>query len=202
MVEWITNTITTLGYGGIALLMLVENLFPPIPSEVIMPLAGFVVARGEMSFVPVILAGVVGSMIGALPWYYAGKIYSKRRISRLADKYGKWFAISGEDIEKADRWFKKYGRKAVFYGRMVPGIRTVISLPAGINNMNMASFLVYTLLGSSLWVLLLTLSGYILGENYYLVKEYIGYFSLIVLISLAIIVIFWLVKKRQGKGKN
>ncbi|MBZ8182373.1 DedA family protein [Oscillatoria salina] len=201
MVEWITNTITTLGYGGIALLMLVENLFPPIPSEVIMPLAGFVVARGEMSFVPVILAGVVGSMIGALPWYYAGKIYSKRRISRLADKYGKWFAISGEDIEKADRWFKKYGRKAVFYGRMVPGIRTVISLPAGINNMNMASFLVYTLLGSSLWVLLLTLSGYILGENYYLVEEYIGYFSLAVVIIVVTSIIVWLVKKRQGKGK-
>ncbi|MEC4987081.1 MAG: DedA family protein, partial [Oscillatoria sp. PMC 1076.18] len=168
MVEWITNIITTLGYGGIAFLMLAENLFPPIPSELIMPLAGFVVSRGEMNFIPVILAGVAGSVLGALPWYYAGKIYSKRRISRLADKYGKWFAISGEDIEKADNWFRKYGIKAVFYGRMVPGIRTVISLPAGINKMNMVSFLLYTSVGSALWVFLLTISGYILGENYYL----------------------------------
>jgi membrane protein DedA with SNARE-associated domain len=198
MVEWITNTITTLGYGGIAFLMLAENLFPPIPSELIMPLAGFVVARGEMSFVPVLLAGVVGSVIGALPWYYAGQFYSKRRIVRLAERRGKWLAISGEDVEKADRWFLRYGRKAVLFGRMVPGIRTLISVPAGINNMKMSSFLGYTFLGSTFWVLLLTLAGYILGENYYLVEEYIGYFSAFVLIAIAVAIIVWVVNKRRN----
>ncbi|MUL35868.1 hypothetical protein BWI75_05765 [Gloeocapsopsis sp. AAB1 = 1H9] len=139
MLNWITNTISSLSYLGIGLLMFLENLFPPIPSELIMPLAGFTVARGQMQFIPAIAAGVLGTVIGALPWYYAGKILGTERLQQLADKYGKWISISSKDITKADRWFDRHGSKAVFFCRLVPGVRTLISLPAGISGMHFHS---------------------------------------------------------------
>ncbi|HEY9875118.1 MAG TPA: DedA family protein, partial [Candidatus Obscuribacterales bacterium] len=109
MSEWITSTMNSLGYLGIGLLMFLENLFPPIPSELIMPLAGFTIAQGKMEFMPVILAGVLGTMLGALPWYYVGKLVGEENLKRLANKYGKWISVSSRDIEKVDNWFDKHG---------------------------------------------------------------------------------------------
>jgi len=109
MSEWIINTMQSLGYLGIGLLMFLENLFPPIPSELIMPFAGFTIAKGNMHFFPAIAAGVIGTVLGALPWYYGGKILGEERLRNLADKYGKWITVSGSDIDKADRWFKRHG---------------------------------------------------------------------------------------------
>ena len=146
MVEWITNTMNSLGYWGIGLLMFLENLFPPIPSELIMPLAGFTVAQGNMQFAPVVVAGVVGTVVGALPWYYAGKILGEQRLKSLADRYGKWLTISSKDITKATSWFDKHGGKAVFFCRLVPGVRTLISLPAGISRMPLLPFLLLSTL--------------------------------------------------------
>ncbi|MBE9192631.1 DedA family protein [Gloeocapsopsis crepidinum LEGE 06123] len=199
MLNWITNTISSLGYLGIGLLMFFENLFPPIPSELIMPLAGFTVARGQMQFIPAIAAGVLGTVIGALPWYYAGKILGSDRLQQLADKYGKWISISSKDITKADRWFDRHGSKAVFFCRLVPGVRTLISLPAGISGMHLVPFLLYSTLGTLLWVGLLTYLGYVLGDNYELVDEYLGPVSKIVVVTLLIAFILWIVRKNMRR---
>lgn len=199
MSEWITSTMNSLGYLGIGLLMFLENLFPPIPSELIMPLAGFTIAQGNMEFLPVILAGVLGTMLGALPWYYVGKLVGEENLKRLANKYGKWISVSSRDIEKADNWFDKHGEKAVFFGRLVPGIRTLISLPAGLSGMPLVPFLLYSTIGTLLWVGLLTYSGYLLGNNYHIVEEYIGPISKIVAVVLLVAFVVWILRKKKIK---
>lgn len=201
MKEWILNTMGSLGYWGIGLLMFAENLFPPIPSELIMPLAGFTVSQGKMNFTLAVLAGVVGTILGAIPWYYAGKLVGEPRLKALADKYGKWITVSGEDIDKAQRWFNRYGNKAVLIGRLVPGVRTLISLPAGISEMPMIPFLIYSTLGTTMWVMLLTFLGFILGNNYELVDEYMGPLSKIVLGIILVTFVVWVVRRQQQKRK-
>lgn len=202
MKEWILNTMGSLGYLGIGLLMFAENLFPPIPSELIMPLAGFTVSQGKMNFTLAVLAGVVGTILGAIPWYYAGKLVGEPRLKALADKYGKWITVSGEDIDKAQRWFNRYGNKAVLIGRLVPGVRTLISLPAGISEMPMIPFLIYSTLGTTMWVMLLTFLGFILGNNYELVDEYMGPLSKIVLGIILVTFVVWVVRRQQQKRKQ
>jgi membrane protein DedA with SNARE-associated domain len=201
MVEWITNTMQSMSYLGIGLLMFLENLFPPIPSELIMPLAGFTASKGDMQLAPAIAAGTIGTVLGALPWYYAGKLLSEERLRNLADKYGKWITVSGADIDKANRWFNRHGIKAVFLCRLVPGVRTLISLPAGINNMSLIPFLIYSTAGTLLWVSFLTLAGYKLGTNYELVDDYLGPVSKIVLLILVIWCILWVVRKNMRQEK-
>jgi membrane protein DedA with SNARE-associated domain len=192
---------TSMGYVGIALLMFAENLFPPIPSELIMPLAGFTVAQGKMNFVLAVVAGLAGTMLGALPWYYAGKLLGEERLKSLADKYGKWITVSSRDIDKADNWFDRHGSKAVFLGRLVPGIRTIISLPAGLSEMHLVPFLIYSTIGSALWIFGLTYAGYLLGDNYDLVDEYLGPVSKIVLATLIIGFAIW-VGRRMMRRKT
>jgi len=177
-----------------------ENLFPPIPSELIMPLAGFTVFQGKMQFFYAVLAGVVGTVLGALPWYYAGKLLGEERLKALADRYGKWLSISSKDIDRADDWFDRYNAKAVFFCRLVPGVRTLISLPAGISGMPLVPFLIYSTLGTTLWVSLLTYAGYALGQNYHLVDQYIGPLSKVVLCILIAAFIIWVVKKNWKRA--
>jgi membrane protein DedA with SNARE-associated domain len=197
MKEWILNTMDSLGYLGIGFLMFAENLFPPIPSELIMPLAGFSVSQGKMNFALAVLAGVVGTIIGALPWYYAGKIIGEERVKRLADKYGKWITVSSKDIDKVKRWFDRYGNNAVLFGRLVPGIRTLISLPAGLNEMPVVPFLIYSTIGTTLWVIFLTGAGYLLGSQYELVDEYLAPVSKGVLVLILVAFAVWLFRKKQ-----
>lgn len=199
MTEWITQTMTSLGYLGIGLLMFLENLFPPIPSELIMPLAGFTIAQGKMSFIPAVLAGIIGTMVGALPWYYAGQLVGERRLRRLADRYGKWLTISSKDIDKANRWFNRHGAKTVLFCRLIPGVRTLISLPAGINQMPIALFLLYSTIGTALWVTLLTALGYFLGRNYSLVELYLAPVSKLVLLGLIIAFVVWIILRKKRK---
>ncbi|MBW4668875.1 MAG: DedA family protein [Cyanomargarita calcarea GSE-NOS-MK-12-04C] len=205
MLQWITSTIASLGYVGIALLMFVENLFPPIPSELIMPLAGFTAKANpeKLNIIGVFLAGVVGSVLGALVWYYPGKWLGEERLKNLANKYGKWIAVSSKDITKAKNWFDRQGNKAVLIGRLVPGIRTLISVPAGISNMHLLPFLFYTTLGSAAWVGLLTYSGYALGSQYELVDKYLAPVSKIVLGGLVLAFVAWIIhRKRSSQRKN
>lgn len=199
---WITNTISSMGYIGIGLLMFLENLFPPIPSELIMPLAGFTVSQGKMALAPVIFAGVLGTILGALPWYYVGKLVGEENLKRLADKYGKWISISSKDIEKANSWFDRHGEKAVLFCRLVPGVRTLISLPAGISGMSLLPFLLYSTIGTTLWVCILTFAGYTLGENYELIDKYLGPVSKIVFAALVVAFIVWVVRKRNKKIRS
>jgi membrane protein DedA with SNARE-associated domain len=180
--------------------MFLENLFPPIPSELIMPLAGFTVAQGKMELIPAILAGVVGTVLGAFPWYYLGRVMSEERLEYLADHYGKWIGLSSQDIRKANRWFTRHGGKAVFFCRLVPGVRTLISLPAGINRMPLLPFTLYSTIGTTLWVGLLAIAGYKLGDHYELVEKYLDPVSKIVLVSLVIFLILWIFRKRLRRA--
>jgi membrane protein DedA with SNARE-associated domain len=200
MTEWITNTMNSLGYLGIGLLMFLENLFPPIPSELIMPFAGFTIAQGKMDFLPAIASGVIGTVLGAYPWYYAGKLLSEERVKQIADRYGKWINISGNDIDKADRGFKKHGNEAVLFCRLVPGVRTLISLPAGLDEMPLIRFTIYSTIGSTIWVAFLTFTGYKLGKNYHLIEQYLAPVSKIVILSLIIFFILWIIKKNRHKN--
>jgi membrane protein DedA with SNARE-associated domain len=163
---FIRETITAGGAWGIAMLMLLENLFPPIPSELIMPFAGFEAAAGRLSFWAVVIAGTVGSVAGAVVWYAAGRGFGEARMLSLIDRYGFWLTISRGEAERALAWFARRGALAVFVGRLVPGVRTVISVPAGLAAMPLGKFLVITALGSLVWVVLLTLAGYYLEANY------------------------------------
>jgi membrane protein DedA with SNARE-associated domain len=206
MVEWITNTMDGLGYFGIGLLMFLENLFPPIPSELIMPLAGFTVSQGKMTFVGAIAAGVIGTMLGAIPWYYMGLLLGEARLQKLVDQYGKWLGMSGQDILKSKQWFDRHGNKAVFFCRLVPGVRTLISVPAGISAMPVIPFVLYSTLGTTLWVCLLTYAGFLLGKNYDLVEQYLGPVSKIVLGLLLVAFVVWVARRwylqKQSQEKN
>ncbi|MFL9451400.1 MULTISPECIES: DedA family protein [Nostocales] len=199
MTDWIKEIIESLGYWGIALLMFLENLFPPIPSELIMPLAGYTsnLPGAKLNVLGVFFAGLVGSVAGVLVWYYPGKFLGEKRLSSLADKYGKWLSISSKDIVKAKGWFDRQGTKAVLIGRLVPGVRTLISIPAGISNMPLLPFIIYSTLGSAAWVGLLTYSGYMLGSQYELVDKYLAPVSKIVLVILVVAFVAWVVKRRK-----
>ena len=178
------------GYLGVFLLMLAENIFPPIPSELIMPLAGFVSARGDLNIVLVILAGTAGSVAGALPWYYAGALFGRDRLKRMANRYGRWLTVSSVDIDVASLWFARHGAAAVFFGRLIPAIRTLISVPAGIVNMPLLPFLAYSTIGSLIWTALLAVTGYLLQSQYELVEQYMDPISKGVLIAVIAIYVY------------
>ncbi len=188
MQDWITNTMNSLGYLGIGLLMFLENIFPPIPSELIMPLAGYTAtfANTQIQVIPAIAFGVIGTILGAAPWYYAGSLLGQQRLQLLADRYGKWIGISGKDIDKSVNWFEKYGYAAVLIGRMVPGIRTLISIPAGITKMPLIPFFIYSTIGTIGWVSLLTYAGYFLGTKWKLVEDYIDVITKVIAFGLLI----------------
>lgn len=202
MFESVINTINSLGYLGIALLMALENLLPPIPSELIMPLSGFAVTQGKLQFIYVVIAGTIGSVLGATPWYFLGQYWGLIRTKKIADRYGKWLTLSGEDVEKAKNWFEQRGYVATAIGRLVPGIRTYISIPAGISRMSFLPFIAYSTLGSVIWVGLLTYAGYILGENYERVGTYLKPFSTIVLILILLGSIYWIIKRQKTVEKK
>ncbi len=154
------------GYSAILLAMFLENLFPPIPSELIMPLGGFYVQQGQLNFFPVVLAGLLGTVLGAFPWYGLGRLVNEERLEQWLKRNGRWIGISPDELSRSRRWFNRYGVPLVFWGRLVPGIRTLISVPAGIELMPLVPFLIWTTAGSLIWTLLLTLAGLALGESY------------------------------------
>lgn len=173
MFEWVLQVVGQAGYLGLALLMFLENLFPPIPSELIMPLGGFLAARGEMNPVLVVLAGTAGSVAGALPWYWLGWKVGKTRLMRWADRYGAIMTIDPPEVERAYDWFRRRGWTAVLLGRLVPAVRTLISVPAGLACMPMAAFLGLTTLGSVVWCSVLVAGGYLLESQYERVEAYV-----------------------------
>ena len=186
-----------IGYGAILLAMFLENLIPPIPSELIMPLGGFYVAQGQLDFFPVVLAGLIGTVIGALPWYGIGKLVNEERIEKWLEKNGRWIGINSQDLARSRKWFNKYGVSLVFWGRLVPGIRTLISVPAGVELMPVTPFLIWTTAGSLIWTLFLTITGFYLGDNYANIQKWISPFSsifktiILLSISTAIIILIY-----------
>ena len=166
MFEWITSFVEQNGYLGIALLMLLENVFPPIPSELIMPMAGYTAAEGHLNLALVIIAGAIGTVLGALFWYFVGRWVGCERIRSFARRHGRWLTISADEVDLARDWFRRHCGKAVFIGRLVPTIRTLISIPAGIAEMELPKFLIYTTAATLIWIGMLAGAGYLLGSRY------------------------------------
>jgi membrane protein DedA with SNARE-associated domain len=187
---WIMSVISTMGYGGIVLLMAIESACIPLPSEIIMPFAGYLVFKGEMVLWIVAFMGALGCVLGSIPAYYVGKTGGRN----LAEKYGRFVLISKKDLKMADDWFKNYGEIIIFIGRLLPAVRTFIALPAGIARMNMTKFIVYTFIGSFIWCWALAYVGMIFGEQWDTLKVYFHEFHNVI-ISGAVIFIVWYVRR-------
>lgn len=184
MFTWATDLIERLGALGVAFLMFLETVFPPIPSELIMPLAGFSAARGDATLVGVLLAGIVGSLVGAVLWYEVGRRVGGERIRHFAARHGRWLTLAPQEIDQAEAWFHRRGRWAVLIGRLVPGIRSLISVPAGVAKMPFGQFLLYSTLGTAVWTALLTGAGYLLEDQYTRVGAWMNPVSNVVIVSL------------------
>lgn len=189
-----------LGYLGIALLMFLDNVIPPIPSEIIMPSAGYAASQGELVLVGVIIAGCIGSLTAAALLYWIGYQFNHDAIFRFTDRYGKYLFIKSEDIQKSLLWFEKYGHRIVFFGRMVPAVRSLISIPAGMSRMPFWKFMFYSALGTIIWSTFLACVGFYFGENQALMHEIfsrVGY----VIIMIVVLVLLWHCY-RKLKNKN
>lgn len=187
---WIMGVISTMGYGGIVLLMAIESACIPLPSEIIMPFAGFLVFKGELSLWGVALAGAFGCVVGSIPAYYLGMIGGRP----LVEKYGKWVLISHHDLQLADRWFDKHGEITIFIGRLLPAVRTFIAFPAGVARMHMGKFIGYTFAGSLIWCYLLAYAGMKFGQHWEALEVYFHQFH-IVLVVLGVAFVIWYVRR-------
>ena len=206
MEQIIINIMEQVGYLGVFLLIAIENIFPPIPSEVILVFGGFMTTYTSLNIPIMILAATLGSLLGAIVLYYIGKIFNKERLKRIVNgKIGKVLRLKASDIEKADKWFDTKGNKTVFFCRFIPIVRSLISIPAGMSEMPMQKFLIYTILGSLIWNTVLIIVGSIVGDKWETIVGYLDNFSNIILIILVIIFVvamyYWFVirKKKQNK---
>ena len=188
------ETNSTFAYLTICLAMFLENIIPPIPSEIIMPLGGFFVYQEKLNFFILVFWGLFGTILGSLPWYYLGRLVNEKKLSRFLDKRGKYVGITSDDLAKSKRWFDKYGVSLVFWGRLVPGIRTLISVPAGMELMPLRKFFIWTTLGSLIWVAILTYAGFILGENWQMIESYLDQIKYILKPILILILVYFLIK--------
>ena len=190
MSEFIIGFIASWSYLGIFLLMVAENIFPPIPSELIMPFAGYVAARGELNAVGVLVAGMLGSLAGTSAWYLAARLLGLERFTWLCNKLGRVATLSESDIDQAHHWFERYGPLAVFVGRLIPAIRTLISVPAGLAAMPFWQFLAISAAGTLVWTAILTGAGFVLHESYHIVEAWVDPVSTAVII-LVIAIYIW-----------
>lgn len=202
MATWITQIITDLGYVGIALLMLLEAVFPPIPSELIVPFAGFAAGEGTLNVFGVILAATVGSLVGMLPWYFVGRLFGLERVKWLADRIGRWFAFNADEIDYAAQVFERWGKPIVLVGRLFPILRTLISVPAGLANMNFATFALFSAIGMLIWNSVLVGAGYLLHEHYHLVESWLDPLTWLVLIAVIGLYIFRLFTWRPSSANQ
>lgn len=187
MDELIVRLIELGGYWGIFFLMIVENVFPPIPSELIMGLGGVFVARGKMDFWPLLAVGTAGTVVGNYFWYALGDRLGYRRLKPLVDRWGRWLTLEWAEVEKASRFFQKHGQWVVFVLRFSPFLRTIISLPAGLTHMNKVWFLLLTTAGSAIWNVALITGGRILGDHLANAEQIIGWLTIVSVVAL----IFW-----------
>lgn len=196
LANWATDVIEKMGYTGVFLMIVLENVFPPIPSEAILPLAGFLAGEGEMWLPGVILAATLGAVVGALVLYYLGALVGDSRLRFLIRRYGKWFSIKESDLDTANGWFDRHGGSAVMICRVVPIVRSLISLPAGLRRMPLPKFVLYTALGSLAWNCILVLTGWWLGDNWEEVGAYVDYLEIPVILAV-IGAVGWFVWKRM-----
>ena len=199
MTDWIIHTISQWGYVGIFCVMLAESIFPPIPSELIIPFAGFAAANGELNFFGVIAAATVGAVVGMLPWYFAGRIFGLERVRLLSDRFGRWLTLNAEEIDTAIGFFQRFGPFIVLFGRLMPIIRTLISVPAGLAKMPLPVFLLASTTGALIWNIVLTSAGYLLHEHYELVEVILDPLTIIVLALVVLLYLYRLITWRPSK---
>jgi len=193
--ETIVQYIGDMGYWGIFLLMFLESTFFPFPSEIIMVPAGYLAYKGEMNLYIIVLIGILGSLFGALLNYYIAMFFGRKFIL----KYGKYFFIKEQTLEKLDKFFENHGEISTFTGRLIPGIRQLISLPAGLSKMNLFKFSLFTSIGAGIWIVVLVAVGYAVGSNEELISEYLKSATLIALISVIFITLFYIIRNRRKK---
>ncbi|MEU6128687.1 DedA family protein [Saccharopolyspora sp. NPDC047091] len=189
---WVVSVMETLGGPGAGLIIALENVFPPIPSELILPLAGFAASQGDMNIVSAVLWTTIGSIVGALVLYWLGASLGRDRMRRIA---GRLPLVKVADVDRTEAWFAKHGVKAVFLGRMIPLFRSFVSLPAGVEKMPLPTFVLFTALGSLIWNTLFVVAGYLLGENWYLVEEYAGIVSKVVVGAVVVALVHFVVAR-------
>jgi membrane protein DedA with SNARE-associated domain len=180
--DFIVRLINESGYLGVAFLMFLETVFPPIPSEIIMPLAGVSASRGTMSLPGVIIAGTLGAMLGNMFWYFAARVIGLERFRPLIDRWGRWLTIDWREIEKGERLFARFGAPLVFFGRLLPTVRSLISIPAGLLKLRLSTFILWSTLGTAGWTALLAVAGWQLGNAFGEVETVIGPLSTAVIV--------------------
>ncbi|TQS18825.1 DedA family protein [Microbispora hainanensis] len=199
---WAMELTERLGAPGAGVAIALENLFPPLPSEVILPLAGFTASQGDMSLIAALLWTTVGSVVGALALYCVGALLGRERTVAIAARLP---LVKISDIEKAEAWFARHGVKTVFFGRMIPIFRSLISVPAGVERMPLGTFLLFTTLGSLIWNTVFVLAGYLLGESWHLVEDYMGIVSKVVVAAVDLVVAWFVavrLRERHGHGRH
>ncbi|WP_309091223.1 DedA family protein [Phenylobacterium sp.] len=198
MFEFVVSVIVAAGLIGVALLMFAENVVPPIPSEVIMPLAGFAAARGDLNFAGVVIAGTVGAVAGAYGWYEVGRRIPDRALESWVSRHGRWLTLDEQDLRRARELFRRHGGPAVFVGRLIPAVRTLISVPAGLARMRHATFLAWTTAGTAAWTLLLASAGYLLEAEYRRVERWLDPATGVVLGLVVLLYLYRLVRRSRA----
>ena len=202
MADLIHTLLAQLGYLGVALLMLAETVFPPIPSELIMPLAGMQAARGGLSLTGVIAAGATGAMAGNILWYWLARAIGPDRLRRFVDRHGRWLTLSWQEVERGERLFQRGGGAFVLLGRLVPTIRSIVSIPAGLLLMPFGRFLVWSTIGTSLWTALLAGAGAMLGTRYGVVERLVSPVSTVVTVGLIVAYVWRVSTWRPAPGSS
>lgn len=206
MTDWITAVIDALGYLGVAALVALESVFPPIPSEVVLPLAGFHAGRGESSLAGMVAAATAGSVVGSWVLYSVAAAVGPERLRRILIRTGRWHRVGPEDLDRAEAWFDRRADAAVLVGRCAPLIRSIISIPAGFRRMSLVRFTVYTALGSLAWNVALISAGAVLGDRWHEVGDVVGLLQAVVIIAIgaAVAVVVWrrVVKPRLAAGER
>ncbi len=195
---WVASVIDSLGELGVGLLVALENLIPPIPSEIVLSMAGFLAYEGRVNLVLVTVAATVGSVVGALLLYWLGRGLGEDRLKRWLDRIP---LVDADDLTKADRWFERHAKAAVLFGRMAPVVRSLVSIPAGANHMPLGIFVLFTTIGSGIWNTLFVGAGYALGSRWEQVEKYSSWFDYAILALMAYAVISWVVKKVRKRRR-
>ena len=191
IIDWLVNLISSVGYWGVGLAMFIESFFAPIPSEIILPFSGFVASDGRLKIYLVIIVATVAAYLGSLPFYIIGRL-GENSVLNFLKKYGKFLFISENDLEKGVKSFGKYGNSIVFFGRLIPIVRTVISFPAGVSKMKFGIFSLYTIAGTAIWSTVLSLAGFFLGSQWEIVSVYVSRYENVIIVIIIVLVITFL----------
>ena len=211
LATWVQDVINQFGYFGVALLVVIENVFPPIPSEIVLPFAGFVAQQGagaaqsDTSVIGMMIAATIGSVVGALILYFVSAAIGPDRLRAFVEKFGKWFGVKAADLVRAEAWFDRRSSLAVLVGRCVPLIRSIVSIPAGFRRMKLSSFVVLTALGSAVWNIALIGAGAVLKDQWDRVGDYVGVFQWVVILAIVVFVVRFvisLVKRRRTSAAS